>query len=81
MISNELARFKKGERHNCNNYKGIKSTTNLLQLYAKIFEHHIKTMEELLLTDKQNGFKKDDRLCVHKLKKLNPETCMMAIHH
>jgi hypothetical protein len=49
--------LKKGVRHNSNNYREIQSSRALLQLYANIFENHIRRIEEVLLSDKQNGFK------------------------
>ena len=50
--------FKRGDKNNCNNYRGISLLNSCYKLYAKILGSRVKSIMETLLLEAQHGFRK-----------------------
>lgn len=55
--------YKKGNRKDCNNYRGISLLNSAYKIYAKIITNRLNTITEALLTEEQNGFRQN-RSCI-----------------
>jgi hypothetical protein len=50
--------FEKGDRNDCNNYRGICLRTSAYKVYAKIITRRLNVISEALLHEEQHGFRK-----------------------
>jgi hypothetical protein len=50
--------YKKGDRTNTNNYRGISLLDTIYKIYAKILNERLKTIADTLLSEEQMGFRK-----------------------
>lgn len=50
--------FKKGNRKDCANYRGISLTDTAYKIYAKILNNRLSILMEHLITEEQMGFRK-----------------------
>lgn len=57
-VSEVISLFKKGDRGNCENYRGISLLNIIYKIYVKIINNRIKTISEVLLKEEQSGFRK-----------------------
>jgi hypothetical protein len=51
--------FKKGDRAICDNYRGISLLCTVYKIYAKIIARRTGRIIEPLISEEQNGFRKD----------------------
>uniref|UniRef100_A0A1Y1MCV0 Reverse transcriptase domain-containing protein n=1 Tax=Photinus pyralis TaxID=7054 RepID=A0A1Y1MCV0_PHOPY len=49
--------FKKGDPHDCGNYRGITLLSTTLKLYERILERRLRTIIETTLSEPQSGFR------------------------
>lgn len=52
-----ISLFKKGDRNNCENYRGISLLNSIYKVYAKIINKRLKVISENLLSEEQCGFR------------------------
>jgi sorting nexin-29 len=50
--------YKKGDRKNCNNYRGISLLNTGYKIYAKIITQRVMTIAQVILLKEQNGFRR-----------------------
>lgn len=50
--------YKKGNRHDCNNYRGISLLNSCYKLYSKILNIRLTTISEHIISNYQHGFRK-----------------------
>ena len=50
--------FKKGDRNDCNNYRGISLLNVAYKIFAKIITRRINVLSEVLISETQHGFRK-----------------------
>jgi sorting nexin-29 len=55
--------FKRGNRKDCSNYRGISLLNTGYKIYAKIITQRLNIIAETLLHKEQNGFRRD-RFCM-----------------
>ena len=55
--------YKKGNRKDTNNYRGISLLNSAYKTYAKIITNRLNTITETLLLEEQNGFRQN-RSCI-----------------
>lgn len=82
--------FKKGDRWNCNNYRGISILNAAYKVYAKIICRRLNTISEYKLREEQCGFRKG-RSCsdcvyvaqqiIQKRREFNLPTYMMFVDY
>ena len=53
-----ISLFKKGNKNDCGNYRGISLIDTAYKIYAKILNNRIKTIMEHLIGEEQMGFRK-----------------------
>lgn len=53
-----ISLFKKGDRNNCENYRGISLLNTSYKLYTKMINERLKTITEEIILEEQNGFRK-----------------------
>jgi sorting nexin-29 len=56
-IAEVISLFKKGDRRECKNYKGISLLNTEYKMYAIIVNKRLRTISEALLEEEQNGFR------------------------
>lgn len=57
-VAEVISIFKKGDKKNCENYRGISLLCTMYKVYARIVNARIKAISEALLGEEQNGFRK-----------------------
>ena len=63
--------FKKGNRHECRNYRGINLMNSAYKIHAKFLTKRINIINEALLKEEQSGFRERPFLfCVFILQQL-----------
>ena len=55
--------FKKGQRNECRNYRGISLLNVMYKIYARIITSRLKVITETHISEEQNGFRKG-RACI-----------------
>jgi sorting nexin-29 len=55
--------FKKGDRKNCNNYRGISLLNSGYKIYAKVIAQCLSTTADTMLLEEQNKFRRN-RSCI-----------------
>jgi hypothetical protein len=56
-IAEVISLFKKGDRRECKNYRGISLLNTVYKIYTRIVNKRLKTISEALLEEQQNGFR------------------------
>ena len=55
--SKVISQFKKGQRSDCSNYRGISLLNAGYKIYTKIITNRLKPISESVLSEEQNGFR------------------------
>lgn len=58
-----ISLFKKGDRHRCDNYRGISLLNSAYKVYSRIINNRLKIITDALLCEEQSGFRKG-RSCI-----------------
>jgi hypothetical protein len=65
--------YKRGDKENCEHYRGIRLLCAAYKLYTKIISKRISVISELLLKEEQNGFRRG-RSCMDSIHIYNSTT-------
>ena len=57
-VAEVISLFKKGDRRQCENYRGISLLNAIYKLYARIINKRLKIITETLIGEEQSGFRK-----------------------
>jgi len=53
-----ISLFKKGDRNNCENYRGISLLNAIYKIYSRVINNRLKSITEAIIGEEQHGFRK-----------------------